>query len=481
MMSFTKYCLLLLLFLFTAPAESNATEEPLAVTATNAAAHSSVAIDSGAFWFRKWSLEKPKNIDLKKITSFDSAFLLTFSGADFTYLNQQAATDLKRVDDTHFVWTLSDDKVEYTRTYEVMDHFTWVTVQIRFKKAAPEKAFINLVAKGLADDPESQDREVFYYANSKIERHLVDSTIDPTALQTAARWIGAGTRHFIVALIPEGVISEKLLLQSTGEKMAQVSMQFPVQDQQFQGKFKVAFVPKSLEALRAIDPTLDTTVNLGFFTFVAYPILWLLKFIYQFVHNYGVAIVILTIFIKLLTFPLTYKSMKGMRKMAEFQPKMKALQEKHKNDKEALNREMLTMMKTSGYNPMAGCLPMLIQMPVFFALYSVLYAAVELYQAPFIFWIQDLSSKDPYYITPVLMTAVMFLQQKLTPPSPGMDPTQQKVMQWMPVMFGVFMVTTPSGLCVYMLVNAIASAVQQVYLNKKLGVPGHVAGMASNF
>ena len=214
---------------------------------------------------------------------------------------------------------------------------------------------------------------------------------------------------------------------------------------------------------------------------MAYPILWLLKFIYKFVHNYGVAIIILTLFIKVLTFPLTLKSIKGMRKMAEFQPKMKALQEKYKNDKESLNREMLTMMKTSGYNPMAGCFPMLIQMPVFFALYSVLDTAVELYKAPFAFWLHDLSEKDPYFITPVLMTAVMFFQQKLTPPSPGMDPAQQKVMQWMPVMFGAFMITTPSGLCIYMFVNALASAVQQLYLNKKLGVPGPVSGIASSF
>jgi YidC/Oxa1 family membrane protein insertase len=441
---------------------------------------SKLEIDSGAFWFRKWEMNSPKDINLKTLTSYDSAVLMTFSGADFTYLNQVKATAIKPVSDNKLIWTYQDDLVEYSRTYEAQGDVVTVNVDLNFKQKSPDKAFINLVSKGLADDPESRDRELFYYTNNSVERNLVESSIDSTEVATASKWMGAGSRYFIFAIIPDGVVADKLLIQSTGEKQAQSSYQFPVQNGQFHGRFKVAFAPKNLEILRAVDPTLDTTVNLGFFTFVAYPILWMLKFIYKFVGNYGVAIIILTLIIKILTFPLTLKSVKGMRKMSEFQPRMKALQEKYKDNKEALNREMLAMMKTSGYNPMAGCFPMLIQMPVFFALYSVLYAAVELYQAPFAFWIQDLSAKDPYFITPILMTVTMFFQQKLTPPAPGMDPTQQKVMQWMPVMFGAFMVTTPSGLCLYMLVNAIASALQQLYLNKKLGVPGYAAGIASS-
>jgi YidC/Oxa1 family membrane protein insertase len=226
---------------------------------------------------------------------------------------------------------------------------------------------------------------------------------------------------------------------------------------------------------------LDLTVDLGFFTVIAYPILRILLFIYKFVGNYGLAIIVLTVLIKILTFPLVVKSMKGMKKMAEFQPKMKALQEKHKDDKVALNTEMMALMKKSGYNPMAGCFPMLLQMPIFFALYRVLYSAEELYGAPFVLWIKDLSAHDPLYITPVLMSVVMFLQQRLTPPSPGMDPAQRKMMMFMPLVFGGFMLATPSGLCVYMLVNAVVSVIQQQYLNKKLGVPGNAASMATSF
>jgi YidC/Oxa1 family membrane protein insertase len=454
--------------------------ETPAKTDTLMLANSELKLDSGAFWFRQWSLNQPKGIDLKTITNYDSALLMTFSGADFTYLNQQVANTLKQTGPSTYEWSFADDKIDYKRIYEVQDDTVLVSVAIQFKQKAPEKAFLNIVSRGMKDDHESRDRELMYYTNSKLERKKVDSEIDPTEIVTPVKWVGAESRYFVLAVLPQGAAPEKTLIQTTGPNNAQASMQFPISGNALNLKFKVAFTPKSLDALRAIDKTLDTAVNLGFFAFLAYPILWTLKFIYSFVHNYGVAIILLTLLIKLLTFPLVLKGMSGMRKMAEFQPKMKALKEKHGDDKTKFNQEMMAMMKESGYNPMAGCLPMVLQMPIFFALYSVLYAAVELYQAPFALWIQDLSAKDPYYITPVLMTLVMFMQQKLTPPSPGMDPNQQKMMRFMPLMFGAFMITTPSGLCLYMLVNALFSVIQQQYLNKKLGLTG-AAGMPASF
>jgi len=393
------------------------------------------------------------------------------------HLNYEAkTTSVKNIGADQVEWRYSDQKVDILRTYQHEENAVRVNVSVKFKDKAPEKAYLNLVSKNLADDPEERDREIFYFSNSKIERSTIKSGIEPTDLAVPLKWFGAGNRYFVLAVIPDGGAPEKLLIQATSEHTAQASLQFPIIDREYQGSFRMVFVPKEMDLLRKIDPTLDSTVDLGFFTVVAYPILWTLKWIYKYVGNYGVAIIILTILIKILTFPLTLKSVKGMRKMAEFQPKMKALQEKYKGNKEALNREMMAMMKGSGYNPMAGCLPMLVQMPVFFALYSTLYAAVELYQAPFAWWLTDLSVRDPYFITPIVMTVVMFVQQKLTPPSPGMDPTQQKVLQFMPLMFGVFMISIASGLCLYMLVNAVVSIIQQLYLNKKLGVPGHVAG-----
>lgn len=443
--------------------------------------NSKASLDDGPFWIQQWNLNQPSGIGLKAVTTFDSILLLTFSGSDFSYLNQQKATSITSPAAGRAEWLFSDANVEYKRTLEAQGDSLLVSVDVQFKQKTPEKAFLNLVSRSFNDDQESRDRELFYYTNGKIERLTVEKSIDPTDIQTPVKWVGAGSRYFVFTVHPESGNAEKLLIQSTGEKQAQASFQMPVVNQALHAKFKVVFAPKQMDALKAIDPTLNTTVDLGFFNMIAYPILLALKFIYKYVGNYGVAIILLTLFIKLLTFPLVVKSMKGMRKMAEFQPKMKALQEKHKDDKAALNVEMMALMKQSGYNPMAGCFPMLLQMPIFFALYRVLYAAEELYRAPFAFWITDLSAQDPYKITPVLMAGVMFLQQMLTPPSPGMDPAQRKMMMFMPLMFGLFMLTTPSGLCIYMLVNALISVLQQQYLNKKLGVPGNAANMATSF
>ncbi len=442
---------------------------------------SSLSLDDGAFWIRKWELNEYPGVDLKTITNFDSSLLMTFSGADFSYLNQQKASSFKMTQPSIYEWQFSDEKVDYKRVYEIQGDSVLVNVAIQFKQKGPEKSFLSVVSHGSKNDPEAHDRELIYFTDGKIERKNVAKDIDPTEVLTPVKWVGADSRYFIFTVIPQDATAEKVLIQSTGDHNAQTSLQFPINNNQLNLKFKVVFAPKKLDFLRSIDKTLDTTVDLGFFTFLAYPILWSLKYIYNFVGNYGIAIIILTIIIKILTFPLVWKSMKGMRKMAEFQPKMKALQEKHKDNKQALNQEMMQMMKGSGYNPMAGCFPMLIQMPIFFALYRVLYAAVELYHAPFGGWLHDLSAKDPYFITPVAMSLIMFLQQRLTPAAPGMDPTQRKMMMFMPLMFGAFMITTPSGLCVYMLVNSIVSVIQQQYLNKKLGVPANAASMATTF
>ncbi len=159
--------------------------------------------------------------------------------------------------------------------------------------------------------------------------------------------------------------------------------------------------------------------------------------------------------------------------MQVLQPQIKLLQEKYKSDPAKQQSELLAFMKTNGYNPVSGCLPILIQLPIFFALYRVLERSVELYQAPFIFWIQDLSLKDPLYITPVLLIVTYWVQQKVTPMT-GMDPMQQKVMQFMPILFGVMMIALPSGLTIYMLINAIATITQQLALNKLLDENGQV-------
>jgi YidC/Oxa1 family membrane protein insertase len=272
---------------------------------------------------------------------------------------------------------------------------------------------------------------------------------------------------------PEG--ATKALIQPIEGSKARFSFVYPIQGSEILVKQRYAFAEKKKDILSAIEPTLDHVIDFGWLKAIAYPLLAIMKWFYSQFPNWGVAIILLTLLVKLATFPLTYKSMVGMKKMAALQPELKKIQEKYKDDKDALNREMMVMMREKGYNPLAGCLPIFLQMPIFFALYRVLYSAVELYQAPFFSWIHDLSSKDPYFVLPVLLTGTMVLQQKLTPNTVS-DPVQQKMMTWMPVIFGVMMLQLPAGLSLYMLVNALAGILQQFILNKKVG-PGPVVSV----
>jgi YidC/Oxa1 family membrane protein insertase len=228
--------------------------------------------------------------------------------------------------------------------------------------------------------------------------------------------------------------------------------------------------PMDRDMLATMPNQLEEAVNFGWFDFLAKPLLIGMNFFYDYVHNYGVAIILLTIVIKLIFWPLSQRSYASMEQMKKLQPMVQKLREKYGDDKQRLNQETMALYKTYKVNPMGGCLPMVVQIPVFFGLYKALLGAVELRHAPFIAnlpftdlpWLADLSAKDPYYITPVIMGATMFLQQKMTP-SAG-DPTQQKIMLLMPVVFTFMFLQFPSGLVVYWLLNNVLSIGQQLLI-----------------
>ena len=223
--------------------------------------------------------------------------------------------------------------------------------------------------------------------------------------------------------------------------------------------------PIDYDLLQSVGYQFEQAKDYGFFSILAKPLMHTLKFFYGYIGNYGFAIILLTICIKLIFWPLTQKSYKSMKGMQKLQPEMQKLREKHGKDKQKLNQEMMTFYKENKVNPMGGCLPMLIQIPVFFALYQVLLGAIELRHAPFMLWITDLSIKDPYYITPVIMGATMFIQQKMTPTN--MDPTQAKVMLMMPVVFTFLFLNFPAGLVVYWLINNLLTILQQYLIRRQ--------------
>ncbi len=223
--------------------------------------------------------------------------------------------------------------------------------------------------------------------------------------------------------------------------------------------------PKDFQLLKSIHPELTDVVEYGFFTFIAKPLFTLLSYLHSIFGNWGWAIVFMTIIVRLVLYPLTYKGMVSMNKLKELAPKVKELQKKYGDDKQKLNVHMMELYKKHGANPMGGCLPILLQIPVFFAVYRVLQNAIELKGAAWILWVQDLAVMDPYFILPVAMGITMFLHQRITPTT-FTDPMQEKIMKFLPLIFTFFFVTFPAGLTLYWFTNNLASIVQQFYVNR---------------
>ena len=284
-------------------------------------------------------------------------------------------------------------------------------------------------------------------------------------------WIGINYGYFLFAVLPnkapysvETSIDEK---KNLSEFSAALEKKILQPGESYTAQFKIFYGPKERDLLVAHDIGLEQTVTFGWTGFLAEPLLLALNFIFKYIGNYGLAIIILTVLVKLLLFPLSNASYKSMSKMKKLQPKMKELQEKYKNDKETLNKETMMLYQKEGVNPLGGCLPMFIQMPVYIALYYMIQNAVELYNAPFLpFWLTDLSEKDPFYIIPVSLGLLMFFQTKLNPQQ--MDNAQAKIMMYgMPLVFTYISLQLPSGMTLYWLVNTLLGILQQVYVNKK--------------
>lgn len=281
------------------------------------------------------------------------------------------------------------------------------------------------------------------------------------------KWLGLEDKYFLAAVVPvtDAQFSWVTEVPSIGSSRA--TLQFPV-NLAPNGATRVEFTsflgPKEYDTLLGQKNGLEEAIEFGWFDWMAKPFLVVLNYFNRFIGNYGIAIIVLTIIIKILFYPLTKKSLHSMRDMQKMQPMMAAVKEKYKGDKDKMNKELMELYKRHKLNPVGGCLPMVLQIPVFIALYEVLYVAIELRHAPFFLWITDLSAKDPYYITPVLMGATMFLQQKMTPSA--VDPAQQKIMMLMPIVFTFMFLSFPAGLVLYWLVNNVLSIGQQYFVYK---------------
>ncbi len=316
-----------------------------------------------------------------------------------------------------------------------------------------------------------------YYIKSLETISSLDKLKDPQT-ESGAKWAAVESNYFISALIPSGEATVQLVHGNDVTRLAAEKDGISLAaGQPTQIKNSYYLGPKERDALAQAPGNLKAALDYGWFHILAEACLWLLHFLYGYVHNYGVAIIILTCIIKLLFWPLSQKSYKSMEKMRKLQPMMAAIREKHGDDRAKMNEELMQLYKVYKVNPAGGCLPIMVQIPVFFGLYQALLNSIELRHAPFIAhvpftditWLADLSAKDPFYVTPLIMGATMFLQQKMSPP-PG-DPTQAKIMLFMPVVFTFMFLNFPSGLVIYWLVNNVLSIAQQGLLMKGSAQP----------
>jgi YidC/Oxa1 family membrane protein insertase len=306
--------------------------------------------------------------------------------------------------------------------------------------------------------------DVEHWARSKLDKK-VERRFDGSV-----SWVGVGDRYFIVGIEPEQPLEGAVrFMPMPGEDRFASAMELPpltlAPGEVKSWTFRLWAGPKELDSLDDAGMRMKTAVDFGFFGLIALPILAFLQFIQGFVGSWGISIILLTIAIKLLMFPLSQKAFKSMKAMQALQPEINALKEKHGDDREALNKEMMGLWKDHGVNPAGGCLPMLIQMPIWFALYRVLWNSVELYQTPFLYFC-DLSLRDPIGVFPLVLGLTMWLQQKFNP-NTMTDPTQQMMIKVMPLFFTVIMFTLPAGLVVYILVNNILSIAQQWVIHRQ--------------
>jgi len=409
--------------------------------------------------------------------------------ANFSVNLEKDSVDIKnKAEAISFSWT-SPKGVVVEKTYLFSPETYLISLDVTIKNGSDQTIEDNLTLSLLKLASDDVSRYGFEgpsaLINNKLEQVKSKKIKKKDVYPGKLTWIAVQDRYFMSAIVPDEAVDASMHLGLNEDKILKNTYVEPEQvihpDDQHVFKYKLFFGPKSMTVLKTVNYDLVKAVHFGFFDILAKPCVWIMNFIYNYIPNYGVAIIILTIFSKILLWPLGNKSYKSMAAMKKIQPLMAEIKEKHKGDKKKTNEEMMGLYKTYKVNPLGGCLPMVVQIPVFFALYRMLYEAIELRHAPFFGWITDLAAPDrlfrfdfsipfmeaPYGI-PVLtivMGATMFLQQKMSPPAG--DPTQAKMMMMMPIVFTVIFINFSSGLVLYWLVNNVISVAQQYYVTKK--------------
>jgi YidC/Oxa1 family membrane protein insertase len=407
---------------------------------------------------------------------------------------------LVRATDKEAVFRVENEAVALERRFKLLgNHHLGMEVVVENKTDKEQSAGLSLYVYGV-QDPAKKGGGFWDIASSSIasmlcyveghrnpERTSIESLVnEPHTNDDRVRWVAADDKYFLVAAVlpPERdkVRCERRALDPlTGEAFVVLPKRAIEARKSTSYKFEVFAGPKYTNELEVVNPGasahLDKAVDVNF-AMLAMPLLGLLKIFQGWVGNWGLAIIMLTLFVKLVTFWPTHKAMMSGKKMQRLAPKMQELRKQYEKDRQRLGVETMNLYKREGVSPLGGCLPTLITMPIWIALFSTLNYAVELHRAPFLGYIHDLSARDPYFITPLLMGGIMFLQMRMSPA--GADPQQQKIMAvMMPIMFTSFSLFLPAGLAIYTLTNSLFAILQQLWINrldKRLHGPMPVTG-----
>ena len=410
-------------------------------------------------------------------------FSTVVTGADGkTLVPATTAYALVRSDGTSATFRAKEGGVTITKTLSVNPDNYGISLLVELKAAQGIAGQLSILQGTHAEEPQggfltphsnTPARTICAADNNKVERVAIGAK-HPVFEAPSAQFAGIDEQYFLSAVMPPAGVPASCRLEAQGEKSGALisTLIVPVQvaaGGDSQELFQGYAGPKSESELTAVGKPLKQSIDLGFWSVIAELLLGIMKFFYRVVppHNWGVAIILLTLAMKVLTFPLQHKSMKSMQEMQRIQPQLEEMKKKYAGDTQRQNLEQMKLFKEHGVNPMGSCLPMLIQMPIWFALYTTLQVSVELYNGHFIRgWIDDLTSKDPYYILPVAMGITMILTQVLTP-APMSNPSQKTMGYVMSGFFSLLMLTLPSGLTLYIFTNNILSIAQQVYLRRK--------------
>jgi YidC/Oxa1 family membrane protein insertase len=305
--------------------------------------------------------------------------------------------------------------------------------------------------------------------DDKIDKDTPEKELE---LKGTVQWAALQDKYFISVMMPKQ--GEAVLVKLEAPKVVTAGVRMPASGTASSVGLQLYAGPKEYDTLRSLNVGLEDMIDFGWFIYgswslvkaVAKPIFYVLRFIHDYIPNYGITIILLTVGIKLIFVPLQYKSYKSMKMMKAIQPKIAAVQEKYKGDRDKLNKELMKLYRDQKVNPLGSILPMFLQMPVFIALFNVLYMSIDLRQAPFMLWVTDLSVQDPFYVLPIIMGATMFIQQKITPNT--MDPTQAKIMLILPIGMTFLFINFPAGLVLYWMTNNILTITQQLVTDRFL-------------